>query len=104
MYAVVDIKGQQVKATPSARLLVPRLGLEPGTEVTFEGVLLLAQENGQVQVGAPVVPGARVRARVLREFRGPKVIVFKKRRREGYRVKRGHRQWYTEIEVTAVEA
>ncbi|MCS7081650.1 MAG: 50S ribosomal protein L21 [Bacteroidetes bacterium] len=104
MYALVDIQGHQVRVEPKARLLVPRLKLEPGAEVSFDRVLLIADDSGQVRVGTPHVEGASVRARVLGEVRDRKVIVFKKRRREGYRVKRGHRQRYTEIEITSLEA
>ncbi len=101
MYAVVEIAGKQFKVAPSEKLKVPRLKAEVGQEVKFDKVLLVS-DNGSVKVGNPTVEGMKVEAKVLNHGKDEKVIVFKKKRRKGYRVKRGHRQGYTEIEITSV--
>jgi large subunit ribosomal protein L21 len=101
MYAVVEIAGKQFKIANSDRIRVPKLDAEIGKKVEFEKVLLLA-DNGTVKVGNPTVEGAKVEAMVLSHGKDEKVIVFKKKRRKGYRVKRGHRQPFTEIEVSKI--
>lgn len=101
MYAVVDIAGKQFKVAENDRIRVPILKQEKGTTVTFDRVLLLAGEE-EVRVGHPTVAGASVQATVLDHVRGEKVIVFKKKRRKGYRVKRGHRQGFTDLHVTKI--
>ena len=101
MFAVVEIAGQQYKVNPEEKLYVPRLEGEVGSEVKFDKVLLLVDDKA-VKVGAPVVAGAAVQAKVLAHVKDEKVIVFKKKRRKGYRVKRGHRQQYTQIEITSI--
>jgi large subunit ribosomal protein L21 len=101
MYAVVEIAGKQFKVTGSGKVKVPRLDVEVGKTVRFDKVLLLA-DDGNVKVGNPTVKGAKVEAKVLAHGKDEKVIVFKKKRRKGYRVKRGHRQLYTEIEISEV--
>ena len=96
MYAIVEIAGQQFKVVKDQKLFVHRLEGKEGSKVTFDNVLLLA--NGEkISVGAPAIDGAQVGATVLKHFKGNKVIVFKKKRRKGYRVKNGHRQALTEI-------
>jgi large subunit ribosomal protein L21 len=102
MYAVVEIAGSQYKVNPSEKLYVPRLEAEVGNSVTFDRVLLIADDKS-VRVGTPVVKGASVKAKVLAHVKDEKIVVFKKKRRKGYRVKRGHRQPYTHIEITTVE-
>jgi large subunit ribosomal protein L21 len=101
MYAVVDIAGQQFRIAEQDRLRVPLLKQEKGATVTFDRVLLLADDK-EIRVGNPTVAGATVQATVLDHGRGDKVLVFKKKRRKGYRVKRGHRQAYTQIQVTKI--
>ena len=101
MYAVVEIAGYQFKVAPSNKYFVPKLEGETGTKVEFDKVLLLADEKN-IKVGAPIVDGVKVEATVLGHVKDDKVIVFKKKRRKGYRVKRGHRQQYTEIEITNI--
>jgi large subunit ribosomal protein L21 len=98
MFAVVEIAGKQFKVATSEKIRVPRLDVEVGKKVKFEKVLLLS-DDGTVKVGNPTVEGARVEAMVLNHGKGEKLTVFKKKRRKGYRVKRGHRQQYTEIEI-----
>jgi large subunit ribosomal protein L21 len=101
MYAVVDIAGQQYKVAPTNKYYVPRLEGDAGTKVEFDKVLLLANEN-TITVGAPLIKGIKVEATVLGHVKDDKVIVFKKKRRKGYRVKKGHRQQYTQIEITNI--
>ena len=99
--AVVEIAGQQFKVAPKDKVVVPTLTDTVGSKVTFDRVLLY-QNDDSVKVGNPVVKGATVEATVLGDIRGDKVIVFKKKRRKGYRVRRGHRQAYTQIEITNI--
>jgi large subunit ribosomal protein L21 len=102
MYAVFQTGGKQFRAEPGTRLRIPSLEVEPGGSVTFDHVLLAGDGAETVQVGTPTVAGASVTAEVLRHGRGDKVIVFKRKRRKGYRKKQGHRQNFTEIRVDAV--
>lgn len=102
MYAVFQTGGKQFRAEPGARLRVPTLDVEPGETVTFDQVLLAGDGADDVRVGTPVVDGASVKAAVLRHGRGEKVIVFKRKRRKGYRRKQGHRQNFTEIRIDEV--
>jgi len=102
MYAVFQTGGKQFRAEPGARLRVPTLDLEPGSSVVFDQVLLAGDGEANIQVGAPMVAGATVTAEVLRHGREKKIIVFKRKRRKGYRKKQGHRQDFTEIRVAEV--
>ena len=102
MYAVFQTGGKQFRAEPGARLRVPTLDLEPGASIVFDQVLLAGNSDATVQVGAPMVAGATVTAEVLRHGREKKIIVFKRKRRKGYRKKQGHRQDFTEIRVNDV--
>ncbi len=103
MYAIVEIAGQQFKVVKDQKVFVHRLDSEEGKKVTFDNVLLL-DDSGKVTLGAPVIDGAQVSAKVLKHLRGDKVIVFKKKRRKGYRVKNGHRQSFTEIQIDSIIA
>jgi large subunit ribosomal protein L21 len=101
MYAVFRTGGKQFRAEPGARLKVPSLGAEAGETVTFDDVLLLA-DGDDVKVGQPAVDGAAVKAEVLAHGRTRKVMVFKRKRRKGYRRRQGHRQGYTEVQVAEI--
>ena len=103
MYAIVEIAGQQFKVEKDQKLFVHRLDSKEGSKVTFDNVLLFANGD-KISVGAPAIDGAQVGAKVLKHFKGNKVIVFKKKRRKGYRVKNGHRQALTEIQVENILA
>ena len=103
MYAIVEMAGQQFKVAKDQKVYVHRLQTEEGKKVTFDKVLLL-DNNGNVTVGAPVIEGAAVEAKVVKHLKGDKVIVFKKKRRKGYRKKNGHRQYLTEIVVESIVA
>ena len=101
MYAIVEIAGQQFKVEKDQRCYVHQLEGKPGSSVTFENVLLL-DDNGKVSVGAPAVKGVQVTAKIEQHLKGDKVIVFKKKRRKGYKVKNGHRQPITEIIIQGI--
>ena len=103
MYAIVEIAGQQFKVEKDQKVFVHRLQAEEGKKVAFDNVLLLA-DGDKVTVGAPAIDGAQVGAKVLKHLKGDKVIVFKKKRRKGYRVKNGHRQALTEIQIDNIIA
>jgi large subunit ribosomal protein L21 len=102
MYAVVRTGGKQIRMTPGESIRVEKLAGEVGDTVELDDVLLLAGDEG-LKVGTPVVEGARVVGTITDQGRGPKIIVFKMKRRKGYRRKQGHRQDYTEILVDRVE-
>ena len=102
MYAVFRTGGKQFRAELGARIRIPSLDVEPGNSVVFDQVLLAGNGEDAVQVGAPTVTGASVKAEVLRHGRTDKIIVFKKKKRKGYKKKQGHRQGFTEIRVDEV--
>ncbi len=103
MYAIVEIAGQQFKVEKDQQLFVHRLDAKEGDKIKFDDVYLI-DDKGGVTVGAPVISGAQVSASVLRHLKGDKVIVFKKKRRKGYKKKNGHRQYLTEIKVESIVA
>ena len=103
MYAIVEIAGQQFKVEKDQKVFVHRLQSEEGKKVSFDNVLLIG-DGDKVTVGAPAIDGAQVGAKVLKHLKGDKVIVFKKKRRKGYRVKNGHRQSLTEIQIEGIVA
>ena len=100
MYAIVDISDKQFKVRSGETLYVPhQREAEADDTLTFDRVLLVSDGDGDVTLGSPTVEGASVTARVLDQVKGDKVIVFKKKRRKRFRVKKGHRQQYTQIRV-----
>jgi|TARA_B100001939_G_C16916665_1_gene607246 large subunit ribosomal protein L21 len=101
MYAIVDIAGQQFKVEKDQKYFVHQLDAKPGSKITFEKVLLL-DDKGKVTIGAPLINGIQVTAKIEQHLLGNKVIVFKKKRRKGYAVKNGHRQRLTEITVQEI--
>ncbi len=101
MYAIVEIAGQQFKVAKDQKVFVNRLAGEEGDNVSFDKVLLAA-DGDNVTLGAPAIDGAQVGAKITRHLKGDKVIVFKKKRRKGYRVKNGHRQSLTEIVIESI--
>ena len=103
MYAIVEIAGHQFKVEKDQRVFVNRLATEEGSTVDFDNVLLL-DNDGDVTLGAPAIDGASVEAKVVKHLKGDKVIVFKKKRRKGYRKKNGHRQSLTEIVIESIVA
>ncbi len=103
MYAIVEIAGHQFKVEKDQKVFVNRLSTEEGKKVAFDNVLLIGNGN-DITLGAPAIDGAQVSAKVLKHLKGDKVIVFKKKRRKGYRVKNGHRQALTEIVIEGITA
>ena len=103
MYAIVEIAGQQFKVAKDQKLFVHRLQDKEGSKVSFDKVYLL-DDGKKVTVGAPAISGAAVEVKVVSHLKGDKVIVFKKKRRKGYRVKNGHRQALTELMVEKIIA
>ena len=101
MFAIVEIAGQQFKVAKDQKVFVHRLAAEEGASVSFDNVLMLS-EGDKVTVGAPAIDGAQVGAKIIKHLKGDKVIVFKKKRRKGYRVKNGHRQALTEIVIESI--
>lgn len=103
MYAIVEIAGQQFKIEKDQKLFVHRLQEDEGATVSIDKVLLLGNDN-DITLGAPAIEGAFAEAKVLGHLKGDKVIVFKKKRRKGYRKKNGHRQSLTEIQISSISA
>ncbi len=101
MFAVVNIAGQQFKVTEKTKYYVPRLKAEPESEVVFDEVLLFS-DGKKTTIGTPVVKDMKVHAKVIEHLKDDKVIVFKKKRRKSYKVKNGHRQLLTRIEITKI--
>ena len=101
MYAIVEIGGKQIKVEKDQKVFVNRLEGKEGSKVTFDNILLL-ENAGKVVLGTPSVKGAAVEVKILKHLKDDKVIVFKKKRRKGYKVKNGHRQFLTEIVVEKI--
>ncbi len=101
MFAIVNIAGQQLKVEENKKYYVHRLKNELNTDVVFDKVLILS-DGEETKVGAPTVEGVTVSAKVIEHLKDDKVIVFKKKRRKSYRVKNGHREFLTKIEVTKI--
>ena len=102
MYAIVNIAGQQFKVEKDQSLYVHRLAGEEGKKVDFDDVLLI-DEEGKVTVGTPSIKGARVSAKIVSHLKGDKVLVFKKKRRKGYKKLNGHRQYMTQIQIEKIQ-
>jgi len=100
-YAVIKTGGKQYRVTPGMNLTIEKLDGEIGEQISFDNVLLRS-DGSRIEVGTPLVEGATVTAKILRQGRGPRILVYKKKRRKNYRLHQGHRQWETTVEVTAV--
>ncbi len=103
MYAIVEIAGQQYKIEKDQKLFVHRLQEDEGATVSIDKVLLVG-DGDNITLGAPAIEGAFAEAKVLGHLKGDKVIVFKKKRRKGYRKKNGHRQYLSEIQISSISA
>ncbi len=101
MYAIVDIAGQQFKVEKGQEVFVHRLEGEIGTGIEFDKVLLL-DNKGKVNIGTPVVEGAKVNAKIVSHLKADKIIVFKKKRRKGYQKSNGHRQYLSKIVIEKI--
>ena len=103
MYAIVEIAGQQFKVSKDLKVYVNRLANEEGSKISFDKVLLV-DDKGTITLGAPAIEGASVEAKVLQHLKGDKVIIFKKKRRKGYKKRNGHRQYLTQIVIEGISA
>lgn len=103
MYAIIETGGKQYKVSEGDVIFIEKLEVEEGAEVTFDKVLMVG-EGDDVKVGAPVVEGAAVKAKAVKNGKAKKVIVFKMKRKKNERKKKGHRQPYTKVEITAINA
>ena len=104
MYAIIQAKGRQLRVTPGAVIEIDGTPGELGSELTFDQVLLVEKDAGEIIAGAPFVASARVVGIVDGEARGPKLRVFKKKRRKGFRKTRGHRSVFTRVRITEIQA
>ena len=104
MFAIIQAAGHQLRVEPGQLVDMDRLGTDTGTEVTFDQVLLISRDDGSVVAGSPVVTGARVLGIVDAHARGPKIRVFRRKRRKGMRRTRGHRRDLTRIRITDISA
>ena len=98
MYAIVEIAGKQFKVAKDQYIYAPKLERDEGAAVSFDKVLLIDNE-GSIDIGAPLLSGVTVSGKILEHVKGDKVIVFKKKRRKGYAVKNGHRQQFTKVQI-----
>ena len=103
MFAIIQSGGRQLRVSPGAVVNVDRIQAEAGTEVTIDQILFLEKEGGEMLAGAPFVANAKVLGVVDGEERGPKIRIFKKRRRKGFRKTQGHRATYTRVRITGIE-
>jgi len=103
MYAIIENGSHQFRVQEGDLITIDRRDGEPGAEVVFDKVLLVAGTDGAPTIGAPYVGGARVVGQLLRTYRGKKIIIQKFRRRKGFRKRRGHRQTYTHVKITAIQ-
>ena len=101
MYAIVDIAGKQFKVTQDQYVYAPKMQGEEGASVEFDNVLLV-DNDGKVEVGTPVLKGAKVTGKILEHVKDDKVIVFKKKRRKGYKLRNGHRQDFTKVLIEKI--
>ena len=101
MYAIVNIAGKQFKVAKDQYIYAPKLDGELGSSVSFDNVLLV-DNGGSIDIGAPTVKGITVSGKILEHVKGNKVIVFKKKRRKGYQVKNGHRQQFTKVQIESI--
>lgn len=103
MYAVIQTGGKQYRVAPGDTLMVEKLEGNVGDSVEFDRVLILSKD-GSISTGAPVINGAKVTAKIVEHTRGDKLVVYKFRRRKNYRLRNGHRQYYTAVEIADVVA
>ncbi len=101
MYVIVEIAGQQFKVEKGQEIFVHRLEAKEGDKLTFDKVML-KDDGGKISIGTPLLDKSKVTAKVLEHVKGDKVVVFKKKRRKGYRLNRGHRQQFTKIQIESV--
>jgi large subunit ribosomal protein L21 len=103
MYAIVQTGGKQYRVEPGDQVRVEKLTGDPGSQIELDQVLAVAQDD-TIELGTPVIEQAVVRATILRTARNRKIVVFKKKRRKGYKKKQGHRQWYTLLRIDEIQS
>lgn len=103
MYAIVRTGGRQYRAEVGQTIDVEKLPFNEGDPVELDEVLLVADEGGDAQIGQPLVDGARVKATVVKQFRGPKIIIWKYKPKKRYRRRKGHRQYYTRLKIESID-
>lgn len=101
MFAIVDIKGSQYRVNENDKIYVPKIELEQGKEIEFDKVLMYSPDDKMFEVGSPYL-SRKVKATIIDQVKDEKVIVFKKKRRKGYKVRKGHRQQYTQISIDKI--
>ena len=104
MYAIIDVADKQYKVSKDDTIFVPLMDAKEDAKITIDDVLLVSDGNKKIKVGTPTVKGAKVKATVLEHVKADKVLVYKKKRRKRFKVKRGHRQQYTKIQINSVTA
>ncbi len=104
MFAILEIGGKQYKAKPEQRIVVGNLNQEVGKKITFDKIFCIEDDAGKTTIGQPKINGAKVEAKINRNFKGDKVLIFKKRRRKNSRRKRGYRQQHSEIKVLSIKS
>jgi large subunit ribosomal protein L21 len=102
VFAIIQSGGRQVKVSPGSVITVDRVNAEPGQEVSIDQILILEKDSGDIVAGSPFVASAKVLGVVEGEARGPKIRVFKKKRRKGMRRTKGHRSTYTRVRITDI--
>ncbi|MBC7075593.1 MAG: 50S ribosomal protein L21 [Syntrophomonadaceae bacterium] len=103
MYAIIETGGKQYKVSEGSVLKIEKLEAEPGEKITLDRVLMFHDGNSNIKIGSPLVEGAKVVAEVVEQGKGPKIIVYKYKRRKNYHKKQGHRQPYTKIKIERIE-
>ena len=104
MYAIIKTGGKQYKVTNDEIFDVEKLEGEAGSKLTFSEVLAIGEEGESLKVGTPLLEGVKVEAEIVKQYRGPKLIAFKMKKRKGYRRKVGHRQSLTQVKISAISA
>lgn len=104
MFAIIETGGKQYRVAPNEKIIVEKIIGENGTKVMLDKVLLVNSEQGPVSFGSPLVQGAQVEAEIVKTFKGDKVLIFKKRRRQNSRRKQGHRQKQTLLKILSIKS
>ncbi len=104
MFAIIETGGKQYRVAPNERITVEKIEGDVGAKVTLDKVLFLQNDNSETTFGAPLIQGAQVEAEIVKTYKGKKIIIFKKRRRQNSRRKQGHRQFRTEIRILSIKA
>ena len=104
MYAVLATGGKQYKVQENDLLDIERIVGDVGSEITFSEIVAVGEEGGELKAGTPTIEGANVKAEIIDQYRGKKLIVFKMKKRKGYRRKKGHRQEITRVRISAISA